>query len=297
MSSINPNNINGNYPIAGQDNDSQGFRDNFTNIKNNLTFAKSEIEDLQNNAIVKNPLSGTTLDNDMAGALLIGPRLQNATESTRDLGTVSGAVNVLFNEGHFQYLTTGGNVTVTTDNWPTSGYYGKLRLEVNVTSVNHNVTFDGTPTYTGFNSIQGFTSNVLADGNRIYYSKPGVYIYELSSYNSGSNITISDTVNSFINSNSQDVANASAISLTTTASYFTTSAAETATLAGGTPGQIKTLIAANVAAGAMVVTVSNAGWKSSGTGTITFDTIGEACTLQYVNSKWYVIGNNGTTFA
>jgi hypothetical protein len=44
MSSINPNNINGQYPIAGQDNDSQGFRDNFTNVKNNLTFAKSEIE-------------------------------------------------------------------------------------------------------------------------------------------------------------------------------------------------------------------------------------------------------------
>ena len=29
-SSINPNNIDGTYPIAGQDNDSQGFRDNFT---------------------------------------------------------------------------------------------------------------------------------------------------------------------------------------------------------------------------------------------------------------------------
>jgi hypothetical protein len=33
---VNPFNINGNYPIAGQDNDSQGFRDNFTNIKKQL---------------------------------------------------------------------------------------------------------------------------------------------------------------------------------------------------------------------------------------------------------------------
>lgn len=51
-SSINPNNIDGNYPVAGQDNDSQGFRDNFTNIKNNLTYSKSEIEDLDRKSVV-----------------------------------------------------------------------------------------------------------------------------------------------------------------------------------------------------------------------------------------------------
>jgi hypothetical protein len=49
--------------------------------------------------------------------------------------------------------------------------------------------------------------------------------------------------------------------------------------------------------GDMVITVTNAGWKTSGTGTITFDTIGDACTLMYTNSKWYCIGNNGVTFA
>jgi hypothetical protein len=47
-SNINPNNINGNYPVAGQDNDSQGFRDNFTNISNNFSFAATEITALQN---------------------------------------------------------------------------------------------------------------------------------------------------------------------------------------------------------------------------------------------------------
>ena len=47
-SNINPNNINGNYPVAGQDNDSQGFRDNFTNISNNFSFAQTEITALQN---------------------------------------------------------------------------------------------------------------------------------------------------------------------------------------------------------------------------------------------------------
>ena len=67
MSLINPNNINGGFPVFGQDNPTQGFRDNFTNIKNNLNFAKQEIEDLQNKAVLKTALSGSALDNDMQG--------------------------------------------------------------------------------------------------------------------------------------------------------------------------------------------------------------------------------------
>ena len=47
-SSINPDQINEAFPVAGQDNPSQGFRDNFSATKNNLSTAKSEITDLQN---------------------------------------------------------------------------------------------------------------------------------------------------------------------------------------------------------------------------------------------------------
>ena len=74
MSSINPNNIDGTYPIAGQDNDSQGFRDNFTNIKNNFTFAYDELTDLQSKAVLKSALSGGSISNDMAYAQLISPQ-------------------------------------------------------------------------------------------------------------------------------------------------------------------------------------------------------------------------------
>jgi hypothetical protein len=87
-----------------------------------------------------------------------------------------------------------------------------------------------------------------------------------------------------------------AASLAKTVSYFATSTAEQATLAAGTEGQIKVL-AMTEDNGDMVVTVTNAGWKTSGNGTITFGDIGDACTLQYFNSKWYCIGNNGCTFA
>ena len=46
-SAINTNNIDVNYPIPGQDNDSQGFRDNFFNIRSGLDTASQEITNLQ----------------------------------------------------------------------------------------------------------------------------------------------------------------------------------------------------------------------------------------------------------
>ena len=32
------------FPVAGQDNDSQGFRDNFSNIKTSLTKVKADLD-------------------------------------------------------------------------------------------------------------------------------------------------------------------------------------------------------------------------------------------------------------
>lgn len=51
-SNINTNTIDTKYPIAGQDNDTQGFRDNFASIKNNLDIASAEITSLQAKAAV-----------------------------------------------------------------------------------------------------------------------------------------------------------------------------------------------------------------------------------------------------
>ena len=48
-SNINVTNIDITYPVAGQDNDTQGFRTNFTNIRNNFVTAASEITNLQSN--------------------------------------------------------------------------------------------------------------------------------------------------------------------------------------------------------------------------------------------------------
>ncbi len=290
-SSINPNNIDTAYPVAGQDNDSQGFRDNFTNIKTSFTYAKAEIEDLQSKAILKSALSGSSLDNDFAGAEVTAMRVTDLRETKTAKGTVSGTVTVDIEEGGYQTVTTAGNISLAFSNWPSSGQFSRVRLSVTVANVSHTVTLP-VAVSVGVDGITGISSNVIT------FPEVGTYDFEFSTDDNGSTITVLDLNRSKENVryNSEDLADAAAASLDVTASYFATSAGETATLAAGVEGQLK-VFAMNADAGDMVITVSNCGWKTSGSGTITFDTIGQGCTLMYLNSKWMCIGNNGATFA
>jgi hypothetical protein len=92
----------------------------------------------------------------------------------------------------------------------------------------------------------------------------------------------------------EDIPSGTTIDLTKSVTFFTTVTSETASLPAGTQGTIKTLIMAGFG-GNMVITAANAGW--GGAGTITFAAAGASCTMQYINSAWYCIGNNGATFA
>lgn len=295
-SNINPNNIDGAYPVAGQDNDSQGFRDNFTNTKTNFQFAANEITDLQNKAILKAALTGQTLNNNMNGSILSNAQLQDMGYTRVSIGTVSGSQTVNYASGPYQTLTTSGSVNLSFTNWPNSGIQGVCRVQVTVANVAHTVTFTAN---SGWQNAIGIAGAVVSGTTvAITFATTGVYEFEFETVDGGGTITINEINKKLqpFNNSSEDLADAAAASLATAVSYFSTAAAETATLAAGVEGQIK-VFAMFADTGDMVITVTNAGWKSSGTGTITFDTIGDACTLQYINGKWFCIGNNGCVFA
>ena len=190
MSSINPNNINGQYPIAGQDNDSQGFRDNFTNVKNNLTFAKAEIEDLQNNAILKSALSGTTLNNNLNYAQVSAAQLIKTVETKNDLGTKTGAFSISWADGNLQYFTTSGNVDLTFTNWPTTGLYAKLVLQITTDTTNRTVTFPSAVSV-NLSTIQGVSGQVVT------LPTADVYVFELTTYDAGATIVIQDLLRNY----------------------------------------------------------------------------------------------------
>ena len=292
-SQINPNDIDGAYPVAGQDNNSQGFRDNFTNTKTNFGYAAGEITDLQNNVLLKSALTGTTLDNDMGGSLLYNYQSNQSTQTLVTQTTTTGTVTLNWQSGSYQTVTPTGSVTLAFSNWPATGVAASITLQVTVTSTAYTLTLPAAVSV-GVANLQGY----VASTRIITFSTTGTYTFNFSTVNGGTTITVID-----LNRNqdpiylpsSEDLASTAAANLSLTTSYFSTAAAETATLAAGYAGQIK-VFAMYADSGDMVITVTNAGWKSSGTGTITFDTIGDACTLQYINAKWFCIGNNGCVF-
>jgi len=290
-SNINPNNIDGAYPVAGQDNNSQGFRDNFTNTKTNFQYAADEITDLQNNVLLKAALSGTTLDNNMSGSLVYGGVIRQFGATRVALGTVSSTVTINYVSGHFQTLTTGGSVSLAFSNFPASGITALVSVEINVASTAHTVTM---PSSVSVNTAGVPGLNIST--NVMTFAATGTYTLQFVTSNGGSTITLNQ-VNSQLqplNASSEDLAASAAANLAVATSYFSTSGSETATLAAGVNGQVKTF-AMYADGGDMVITVTNPGW--GGAGTITFSAVGQACIMQYINSKWFCIGNNGAAFA
>ena len=195
-SNINPYNIDGTFPVAGQDNSSQGFRDNFTNIKNNFAFAQNEINDLQTKSILTAALNGQTINNDMAGTQIVRPQLRAWTQAYLDLGVI-GETNVAqldFNIATFYKCTTGDNVRLNIVNWPNvtgTGAlgYGSLRVWIVVTDPSHTITLPTTVTI-GVNDIAGYNPAT----REISVDRVGNYIFDFSSVDGGANFFIEDAM-------------------------------------------------------------------------------------------------------
>ena len=135
-SKIVPGNIDATYPRAGQDNSSQGFRDNFNEIKTNFTEAKSEIEDLQTNKANLNAASNFT-DNEVTRA-----KFKDTSETVYAHGSVSsGAITLNHENGHYQTATVTASTTFTFTNFPASGSLGRIILDITVAPTASTLTF------------------------------------------------------------------------------------------------------------------------------------------------------------
>jgi hypothetical protein len=293
-SAINPNNINGEYPVAGQDNNTQGFRDNFTNIKINFQAAEAEI-----NGLLANAISKSTSENNFDNSVISNARLQNVRFIENDQGNVANSAVINYATGSFQSIIPTANTVLSFS--PIAGNSAAvITLVVNATAANTTAEpFHITIPNADYSSsgIIGYESST----GKLFFPRTnstvaGTHTYQLITEDGGSSFTVSpvSTLTSPLNASSEDVANAAVVNLGVSDSYFSTDAAETATLPAGVNGQVKVL-AMRATAGNMVITVTNPAW--TGAGTITFAAAGDACTLKYINSKWFCIGNNGCTFA
>jgi hypothetical protein len=191
-SQVNPNNIDGTYPVAGQDNDSQGFRDNFTNIRNNFTFAKAEIEDLQNKAVLKSALLNTVLSNDFAGNAIVNPALTGWRETYNNIGSVSGSVTINFTNGNFQKITMAGS-TILNFSFPgnTANQYASIKLWVSNPSAAYVLSFPNSLTLGDPDTVAGFSGNTITFSSA-EISNSTDYYFEIFTVDGGTTLGIRD---------------------------------------------------------------------------------------------------------
>lgn len=131
-SQINYGAIATNYPVAGEDNDSQGFRDNFTAISAGLAQAKSEITALQSNSVLVADLatSSNTVQNNMLGSTIYNALYNQFYGVFFNGGSVSSTANIDLANGPVQKFTLTGDPTLTFTNWPDTGKYAVVRVMV-----------------------------------------------------------------------------------------------------------------------------------------------------------------------
>lgn len=140
-SAITPGTIVVNFPIAGQDNDSQGFRNNFAAIASNFTHAETEITRLQSRTILAADLSsdnGTPVVNDLQSSTLnngLYSQFDGVFFNGGTVSSISSATPVSHTNGPIQKFNIGVNNPIlnlgyngTTSTWPTAGRYSVMRL-------------------------------------------------------------------------------------------------------------------------------------------------------------------------
>ena len=184
-SQINPQDINGNYPVAGQPNNTKGFRDNFTNIKTNFEYAANEITELQNKAVLKQALAGGVLDNNMNDTLIYAAKIRDFSATLVQVTTTSGPVSIDYTAGHYQAINTTGSIGLGFSNWPANNSAGWVRVVINITNTAHTLTLPAEVSV-GTTGIQGLAGSVIT------FAATGTYSFDFVTYDNGATITIQD---------------------------------------------------------------------------------------------------------
>ncbi len=145
-SNINYLSINENFPVAGEDNDTQTFRDNFDTIKTSLRAAQEEITNIQANTAGLQ-LVETENGSDFGGREVSNAILRNTLIKGYGGGVIPGSVSLLtidYENGGYQKFQFAGNINIDFQNFPNNasiGGVGKVTLELTADNVARTLTF------------------------------------------------------------------------------------------------------------------------------------------------------------
>lgn len=191
-SNINYAAINENFPVAGQDNDTQVFRDNFDTIKTNFSAAKTEIQDLQDNVV------RTDQDNDLLYNLISSVTLQDAYLRKKNYGSaiVAATQEISFKQSLYHVISFAANCSLSFIEFPTEvvdanglGKLGKVTLELYGDGTARAISFTATGS-TVFKKSSGFpgTLTVTSATNPVFievwqHSSTAIFLNYLGTFN------------------------------------------------------------------------------------------------------------------
>lgn len=281
-SRIDASGINDEYPVAGVDNDSQGFRDNFNLIKTGFESAKLDIQDLLSTAVLKSELlsANQIVDNDFNGNEIYNVVLRQVGSAVSEVSPTTPNLDIA-SANYFKIQTITSNIALAFNNTQIGALTSAIEviLELQTNTSGHTVTLP-TATYTNMENVP------TANGpSALELYAPGTYMYKLTTTNAGTSWFVEQLRQP---SNVTEHSNAEVINLNTSTSFFTPTIAWTATLLAGLhEGQTKSLV--NTGTANVTIAVTNAAWGSS----IELPPNGGVM-LVYVNSKWVCVGNNNS---
>jgi hypothetical protein len=196
-SQINVTSIDDTFPMMGQDNPSQGFRNNFAAMKTNFSYAYTEISALQRDAVLKS-VGGAVQTNDLTNTILTSAEIRDFHETVKDNGThsVSQSLALDYSLGSFHVLTLSADIpSFSIVNWGTSGKHARMRVLFNVTG-SYNVTLA--------------TGKVWTNAASVLPMSTGVYLLEFSTKDAGDTIYVVDLFRKTTNTVNYTVANLTA---------------------------------------------------------------------------------------
>lgn len=129
--------IDENYPVAGQDNNSQGFRDNFAYIKTGLQSAKNELDELLNATSGAARKDG---NNDFNGYQVTNAKVRQLYGIVNPL-TLTTNTTLDVRDGPYHRFVVSNNLTLTFGQWAPSNFYDRIRLEFQSDSSARTITF------------------------------------------------------------------------------------------------------------------------------------------------------------
>lgn len=140
-SAIDATNIDENFPKPGISNDSGGFRNNFMEIKRNLTVAKDELDQLITHGVRDDTpvtdFNGNVITNCVLRAVSDCRYIEPELKLT--------AFDVDYRNGPYQSVTIGANLVISLVNFPldttTVNQVGRIRLQLSADATNRKVTF------------------------------------------------------------------------------------------------------------------------------------------------------------